>query len=838
MNNNIRLFAATCAVFATASFTATLSAQELDAQTQRWLLHNPTSAERADVLLRAENDQIAEYGKYDVTPFQAPLLYQLRPSQEYLQYFYDGQNQLAKAAESGRKPDYKSLRARYQRLYNMGDPASRNEASYYLGYIDYAEGKYTSALKHFDALPLEPKYQETVPFYRMQILYAQGKWNDAIRQAEAYTPAEEVFQIEALRIKAECLLQSGRQGEALSAFRQYLSRTHTPVASSAYNAGVLEFQQRQYATAIADGGLATQSQYSQLRQQAYMLVGQAALQQANTQQARMAFEQAADIADGDQDTRILAAYNVCAIAHNSNSVWGDEVKVLETFLNNYPTSAYADRVSQYLVQVYSTTRNYSAALQSIAKIKSPGKTLMQAKQHLHYQWGVQHYLNAGYQQAEAQFDQSTRLGSLDAVSYAESYFWRGEARYHQSNYRGAVSDYQMFVRLNERQAQPGLFAAALYNCGYAQMKLEDYNSAIGSLSRYITQPGEPGTETYTDGMLRLADCYYYTRQFAQAQGYYHTASEAESKQRDYALYQEALMMGLQKNYAGKQAKLDELLADSLPSDLLDDAWLDKGRTSLLQNDAPAAIHSFQQVLDHYGESPIAPQAAVELAMTYNSLGQTDAAQRVYEMVAQRWPDTDAAQTAAEDLKTLEVQKRISSLPGLYEAAQYTQLLETYQSLQQENIDFREAQIMQVLAGKAHLKLEHYTEATELLTQASSELRTAAGSEAKYLLAQLAYDQGRYDEASNLDSELIQSGTPHQYWLARGIILMSDMQRNQGETFTADEYLKSLQQNYTTQDDIQTMIEQRLQASAAAAAAAAADTTIVVPVSTDELENQK
>lgn len=785
-------------------------AQELDAQTERWLLQHPTSAERADILLKAENDQIAEYGKYEIAPFVAPKLYQIRPSQQHFQSFFDGQNQLAKAAEKNGKIDYKSLRKRYEQLYNMNDPAYRNEASYYLGYIDYAEGKYKSALKHFNALPMDFKYQETVPFYKMQILYAQGKWDEAIQEASLYTPSDEVFQLESLRIKAECMLQAKRETEALTAFREYLQKTNDPVPSSAYNAGVLEFKTGQYANAIVDGGIATRCNIPQLKQFAYMLVGQAALQQAEIQQARMAFEQAANIKNGDQVTTETAAYNVCAIAHNSTSVWGDEVKILEDFLNTYPTSGYADRVSQYLVEVYSTTRNYEVALQSIAKIKTPSQTLMNAKQKLHYQWGVQHYLNALYAKAIQQFDQSIKLGSLEPVCFAESYFWRGEARYHQENYSGAISDYQMFIRLNQKGIQPGLFAAAHYNCGYALMKQESYNAAINSLTSYIAQPSEVGTETYVDGMLRLADCYYYTRLFKSAEDIYHNASLIESRQKGYAFYQEAFMMGLQKKFEEKQNKLDEMIANCPESDLLDDAWLDKGRTSLLQNDAPAAIHSFQQVIDNYSESPIAPQAAVELAMTYNNLGQAQAAQKIYQMVAERWPNTDAALTAAEDLKTLDIQQRIQHLPELYAAAEYRQLLESYAQLQAENVDFRDAQTMQVLAAKAHLQLDEIQEAVTLLQEASQELRTASGSEAKYLLAQAAFDGNNLEDATTLDTELIQSGTPHQYWLARGIILMSDILRKQGETFTADEYLKSLKSNYTVEDDIQTRINDRLE----------------------------
>lgn len=786
-------------------------AQMMDPQIQRWLLQHPTDAQRADILLQIENDQIAADGKYDIAPFSAPILTQIRPSQQHLQFFYDGQNILAGKG----KIDYKALRKRYQQLYNMNDPAYRSEAEYYLGYIDYAEGKYDSAIKHFNALPLEFKYQETVPFYRMQILYAQGKWSEAIKEANTYTPSDEAFQLESMRIKAECLLQSGNKEEALNTFRNYLKRTDSPVASSAYNAGVLEFADGKYSAAIADAGLATKSEQAQLKQYAYMLIGQSALQMAETQQARMAFEHAAEITNGDQKTRESAAYNVCAIAHNSTSVWGDEVKILENFLNTFPNSAYTDRVSNYLVEVYSTTRNYEVALQSIAKIKNPGSTLLKAKQNLHYQWGVQHYLNTLYQQAIAQFDQSIKLGSLEPVSYAESFFWRGEARYHLENYAGAVTDYQMFIRLNQKGIQPGLFAAAHYNCGYALMKTEDYNSAINSFTSYIAQPSEQGTESYVDGMLRLADCYYYTRQFALAENFYHTASSHESKQQDYALYQEAQMMGLQKKYDQKQQKLDEMLSTCSASTLLADAWLDKGRTSLLQNNASAAISSFQQVLDNYGESPIAPQAAVELAMTYNNLGQTQNAQKIYQLVAERYPDTDAAQTAAEDLKTLNTQQLISSLPELYESGHYRELVETYLQLQSENIDFRDAQKMQVLAAKAYLQLDEKAKAIQLLQDASNEVRTTSGSEAKFLLAQVAFDSNDMEEAIKLDNDLIQSGTPHQYWLARGIILMSDIQRRQGETFTADEYLKSLQQNYTTQDDIQMLINERLSQSSQA-----------------------
>lgn len=86
-----------------------------------------------------------------------------------------------------------------------------------------------------------------------------------------------------------------------------------------------------------------------------------------------------------------------------------------------------------------------------------------------------------------------------------------------------------------------------------------------------------------------------------------------------------------------------------------------------------------------------------------------------------------------------------------------------------------------------------------------------GAMSAFHLAQQQFDKGNIKQARRTVNALIDSNTPHQYWLARGYILLSDISRSQGNTFEADEYLKSLRENYPgSEADIFRMIETRLQ----------------------------
>ena len=120
-----------------------------------------------------------------------------------------------------------------------------------------------------------------------------------------------------------------------------------------------------------------------------------------------------------------------------------------------------------------------------------------------------------------------------------------------------------------------------------------------------------------------------------------------------------------------------------------------------------------------------------------------------------------------------------------------------------------AEAMYVRA-KAYVALKQWSNAQSDLRALATEVRTAQGAEAKYLLAQSYFEQKDYDTAEAQVMEFTQMNTQQQYWLARALVLLSDINRERGEYFQARQYLLVLQQNYLIKgDDIPALIDARL-----------------------------
>jgi TolA-binding protein len=114
-------------------------------------------------------------------------------------------------------------------------------------------------------------------------------------------------------------------------------------------------------------------------------------------------------------------------------------------------------------------------------------------------------------------------------------------------------------------------------------------------------------------------------------------------------------------------------------------------------------------------------------------------------------------------------------------------------------------------AKAYIRDKQYESAIDDLTPVAQEVRTARGAEAKYLIAECQYHMEDINSAEEVIMSFTKQQTSHQYWLAKSLILLADINVKRNELFQAKQYLLALQKNYRVQeDDIQTIIEDKLE----------------------------
>ena len=133
-----------------------------------------------------------------------------------------------------------------------------------------------------------------------------------------------------------------------------------------------------------------------------------------------------------------------------------------------------------------------------------------------------------------------------------------------------------------------------------------------------------------------------------------------------------------------------------------------------------------------------------------------------------------------------------------------------QLIEAENLDAEIHNEALYCRGKMHLQDDQFGLALVDFTPLAKDVRTAWGAEAKYQLAYCYFNLNAIDMAEQEIMSFTQLQTSHQYWLAKSLILLADINLHRGEVFQAKQYLLALQSNYKLQDDIPTLIEDKLQ----------------------------
>lgn len=837
--------------------------------------------------------------------------------------------------------------ARLFGLLSRNSRKYRDAGDFYSGYMEYSEGNYNTALRRFERLKDHPEYREEVAFYTAQATFFNGQLEEATQLAETFLTAypKSAHRTEMYRVLGNSNYRLGRVSRAISNYENYLGGVEKPLRGDAYFLGLSYFEAGKFNDAARMFQQAVGARDA-LTQNAQLQLGQTYLRINQKQPAQMAFE-AASRDNFDTRARETAMFNYALLLHETNfSVFSESITLFENFLKEYPNSEYTDQVNDILAETFLTTKDYNAALAAINRITRPARRILEAKQMVFFQLGAQEFINGNMNAAVQQFNNSIAVGDYDARAKNAAYYWRGESYYRIGNFANAVDDFQTFTQ--KASSSDENYALGFYNLGYSRFKQQQYTPAVSAFQRYVSVETNRNRAEYADAHNRIGDSYYFNRNFADAERFYSQAAAINPSTADYAAYQRAFVMGLQRNYQGKIAALDELMRRYPNSQYFDDALYEKSRALTMLDRESEAIGTLQRLVSDYPRSSLASQGGVQLGQLYYNTGNYQQSITAYKNVISNFPGSDDARNALVSLETVyrdmnDIQSYVNyanSLPGgmrittsrqdsltylaaegvymrgnrndaetamqrylqsypsgayssdahyylgvisdekgnkqqalthfrrvidasspkfldhalLYTAqaeygnGDYQQALNDYSRLASSarNVAGQQTGLMGVVrtqsklgnyhesARAASTLLQHTNLSPEIVTEArylrgkayqqvnetdnamadfqfvANDTRSVYGAESQFILADAYFRWKSYDKAESQVKTFMRKGTPHQYWMARALIVLSDTYKAKGDNFQAKQYLESLKTNYKGNEaDILQMINERL-----------------------------
>lgn len=655
------------------------------------------------------------------------------------------------------------------------------DAVYNLAYIDYVQQRYDEALAGFREVESDEHYRKLSPYYIADIYLIKENYEQARRIAGVYVEAypDEPNAVQMKRIAGEAAYGMKDYMQAVQNLEVYCSEVKNPDRKALYELGMSYAQIGVYSKAAARLGEVTTTQDA-LTQNAYLHMGLAYLQLKERNQARMAFEQAS-ATNYDAAVKEQALYNYALCIHETSySPFAESVTVFERFLNEYPHSAYADKVNDYLVEVYMNTRSYMAALKSIAKISQPGERILEAKQKLLFRLGTQAFAQAAFENAIECFSQSLQLGRYNQQTKADAYYWRGESKYRLEQYAAAAADFRQYLEFaqDKRTEEYGL---ALYNLGYTAFKQKQYSSAQTWFARCVQSGVSLQATVMADAYNRLGDCNFYARSFETAQQMYAKAAATDTSLGDYSLFQEAFVKGLQRNYTGKIQTLNQMITAYPSSQYLDDALYEQGRAFVQLEDSENAVKRYKLLVERFPDSPLSRKAANEIGLLYYQNDQYAAAIEAYKTVITKYPGSDEARLAQRDLRSIYIDLNkvddymafATSIPGganfdvnerdslTYVAAERVYMRGNISEAQSSFTRYLQSFPEGAFSVDAHYYLgligynqKNWTEATAHLNKVIEYPNNKFSGEAMSMCAVMAYDAKDYGRALELYKRMI------------------------------------------------------------------------------------
>lgn len=548
--------------------------------------------------------------------------------------------------------DYKNAQINFGEVKNKRSEFT-DDATYYFAYIAYLNKDYQLALLNFEKLKDSKKYENSYPYYITAVYFLDKRYDDVISYAvPIINRTRQENETEMLRIIGASYFAKGDYDNSVAYYSRFedKDRGKTQNNQDSYQIGYAFYKVGNYAKAASEleGLTALNDVYSQ--NGSYTL-GQVFLKMNNKESARNAFLAASRL-NFDQQLQEDALYEYAKLSYELD-FYTQALDATRAYLKNYPRSARTTEVKVLLGEVLLNSRNYKEAVEILEPIPNKSESAKIAYQKVTYYRGLEFYNERAFENAIGIFLRSLN-NPVDAHIKALTTYWMAEAMYEVRKYSESVDNFEKFLQMPEA-ANTNVANYANYALAYAAFYDNKYSKAANYFERFI-RGDEKDQNSVNDAITRIGDSYFVLKSYGKALDYYNRIIDQRSKGQDYALFQRAMIQGLQGNPDAKISTLRQVLTSFPNSDYADDADFEIAYTYFVKNDGATAKTALQAMIQKYPRSSYVPRAIATMGLIDYNAGDDMAAVESFKQVVKDYASSDEAKQALKQIEKIYTDK--------------------------------------------------------------------------------------------------------------------------------------------------------------------------------------
>lgn len=544
--------------------------------------------------------------------------------------------------------NYQDAKIEFSKILN-GKSQYAVQANYYYGYQCYLLKDYDCALSTFEKIG--DKGPRTMRLYMAQIYYEKNDYDKAYELLKGLNIESKQDEIELLTGKIQ--YQLGNYDIALTHFNRFKGDIAKLAADEIYQFAHCNFLAGNFSISTKYY-LMLSNREDEIGQASNYFLGVSDIETGHKERAMNAFAEAKR-KNFDPKITELATFNYAKLAADlqQNNV---AISSIQEFLDRYPHSKYYNEAQNIMASIYLRTKNYKAAIEVIEGIDRMDDATKKAYQILTFHRAEELYLNQEFDLSYEMFKKSLRYPA-DKRLEAEAYFWMGEISYKMDNYDVSINELNRFISSsasktsNERNY-------AYYSMGYNYFKNHDYNKALVYFQQFSKNEKytEVNKKIYIDNSLRLADCYFLTRQYDKAISAYDVSIDLNYKESEYALFQKGMLYGLQGKSQKKINTLKKIIKDFKRNVYTDQALFQIGNEYMNNEQYDLAESMFKLLISQHDYSKYLAQSYLKLGLIHYNQGNDDVALSYYKTVVERFPKTSSSNEALTFIEIIYMKK--------------------------------------------------------------------------------------------------------------------------------------------------------------------------------------